>query len=162
MPGGRPPFYTSPEVMQKKIDEYFAYCDEGEEIEVYDKKRQEVLRMKRKISYTIPGLSNYLGFMNRHALLEYATERKTGKEKEFYATIMRAKSRIEQQRNEKALNGEQDPKFAQFDLKNNFAWKDQYENKDVPATVEDVSDELKARIIANVKGGGACSGGEHE
>jgi len=60
-PVGRLPFYPDPAQMQKKIDEYFDYCDAGEEIEVYSKKQQEVVKMVQKIPYTVPGLSHYLG-----------------------------------------------------------------------------------------------------
>ena len=48
------------------------------------------------------------------------------------------------------------PGIAAMTLKNKHKWKDQFEKKDIPADIEDVSDELKARIIANVK----CSGVE--
>ena len=116
-PVGRPPFYTDPAVMQIKMDEYFAKCDAGEELEVYDKKREVVHKIKRKIPYTVPGLVYHLGFGDDQALDYYR-----GKSKEFSVTITHAWKRIERQRNEKALTGDQEPRFAQFDLGHNFKW----------------------------------------
>lgn len=63
---GRPRQFDSPEEMQKAIDNYF------EEAEIP----------------TITGLTLRLGFINRHALLNYE-----GYSEEYYATIKRAKSR---------------------------------------------------------------------
>jgi hypothetical protein len=49
--------------------------------------------------------------------------------KEFSDTVTRAKARIEQQRIEKPLVGLHDSKMAQFDLKNNFKYKDKVETE---------------------------------
>ena len=149
-PNGRPPFYTDPKVMQEKIDDYFNHCDEGVITEVYSKKKQEVITMVQKIPYTVPGLSNYLGFVSRRSFLDYERNRKSGEateiDREFALTIKRARQRIEQQRNEMALLGLQEPRFAQFDLKNNFGWKDQ-QNVQVDAEIKHgISDDLKALI----------------
>ena len=47
------------------------------------------------------------------------------------------------------------PGIAAMTLKNKHKWRDQVDTLQVPAKVEDVSDELKARIIANVKSSSA-------
>ena len=120
-PVGRPPFFTDPEVMQAKMDEYFVICDKGEEIDVYDKKRQEVCKVTQKIPYTVPGLVYHLGFGDDHGLDYYK------KKDKFLGTITRAWKRIERQRNEKALTGDQEPRFAQFDLSHNFRWAEKKE-----------------------------------
>lgn len=130
-PIGRPPFYTDPEVMQKKIDEYFSVCDEGEKIEVYDKKKQEVITITQKIPYTVPGLAYHLGFNGRQSFLDYAKNRKTTeitadeweKIERFADAIKRAKFRIESQRAIQLLDTT-NPVGKIFDLKNNFGWKD--------------------------------------
>lgn len=121
MPAGRPPLFDSPEEMQAKIDSYFTACDEGTLQEVYDQKRKTVVSIKQRIPYTVPGLAYHLGFATRKGLFDYERKEK------FRNTVTRAKLRIERQRNEKAISGEQDPRFAQFDLKNNFDWQDKQE-----------------------------------
>ena len=126
-PVGRPPKYKTAKELQKKIDEYFLKCDEGELIEVYSKKKQEVVKIMQKTPYTVPGLSDHLGFASRQSFLDYEKKgKKEGvKDGRFTCTITRARQRIERQRNERALSGEQESRFAQFDLKENFGWKDQ-------------------------------------
>jgi len=138
-PGGRPPIYTNPEEMESKAEEYFSKCDTGEEIEVLAK-NGTVVKITKKIPYTVPGLSHHLGFATRKGVFDYKQKG------EFRNTITRALQRIERQRNEKALTGEQEPRFAQFDLKNNFGWKDQ-QNVQVDAEIKHgVSDDLQALI----------------
>jgi len=136
-PEGRPPMYDDPELMQTGIDEYFEKCDVGEEIEVYSQKKKEVIKYTRKTPYTVPGLAYYLGFASRNALLDYA------KKAEFQGTITRAKLKIELQRNEQALGGAVDSKFSQFDLKNNFGWRDQQDINLKVKTLEDVIADLE-------------------
>jgi len=116
-PAGSKPYYEDLEEMQERIEEYFKLCDEGREIERYDRKRQVVHKYREAIPYTIPGLAYYLGFEDRHGLQDYE------KKIEFHATIARARTRIEQQRVERALTGEQESRFAMFDLTNNSGYK---------------------------------------
>jgi len=121
------------------MDEYFKHCDTGEEQEVIAK-NGTVVKITKKIPYTVPGLVYHLGFGDSSALDEYKVK------PSFNGTITRAWKRIERQRNEKALTGEQEPRFAQFDLKNNFGWKDQ-QNVQVDAEIKHgVSDDLQALI----------------
>ena len=100
MPAGRPKKFTDVEVLQEKIDKYFADCDE------------------RKAKYTVPGLARALGFVSRVSVWEYS------KRPEFTNTIKGALLKMEQQRAEDLLT-ENNPVGKIFDLKNNFGWKDQ-------------------------------------
>jgi len=146
---GRPPLYTDPTIMQAVIDDYFKVCDEGEEIERYDNRKKTVIKIKEKRPYTVPGLAYHLGFDCRDSLLKYCDRAKkedaTELQKDFFRTIRRAKTRIEQQRNQNALTGAQDPRFSQFDLSCNFGWIDKKEVKLDVSTLEDKLRELESR-----------------
>ena len=136
--------YDDPAIMQVEIDNYFAACDKGEEIEVYDKKRQEVHRINQKIPYTVPGLVYALGFGEDSALDWYKTK------EEFLGTIKRAWKRIELQRNQKALTGEHDPRFSQFDLNCNFKWIERKELS-IPELTQLSDEELDERLKRLIK-----------
>lgn len=133
-PGGAPPKYSSVTVLQKKIDEYFEKCDKGEIIQALNRKG-EVYEIIRKIPYTVPGLAYHLGFANRHSVWDYKQRPK------FTNTITRALLKIQAQRNEGALTGTHDSKFSQFDLKENFGWKDT-QNIKVDG-LDDIADRIK-------------------
>ena len=104
---GRPLKYEpDPEgvkAFSKKCDEYFVDCD------------------LREAPYTIPGLAYFLGFLDRHSVINY-----TGKPA-FYATLKAARSRIERQRVENLVSGKGSCPGQIFDLKNNFDYKDKIE-----------------------------------
>jgi hypothetical protein len=115
-PGGRPPFFTSVEEMQKKIDMFFEECDgkvftdkDGNPMRNKDGK---IIRDDRR-PYTITGLALALGFTSRQALLNYE-----GKE-EFVDTIKRAKARVERY-SEERLYDNHGSNGAKFALANNF------------------------------------------
>ena len=116
MAGGRPPFFSSVEEMQKAIDEYFEECDGrvllDEDGKPMRNKDGKVIRDDRR-PYTITGLALALGFNSRQALLNYE-----GKE-EFHDTVRRAKARVERYAEERLYdkNGSNGAKFA---LANNF------------------------------------------
>lgn len=99
---GRPRKYSEVEKLQKKIDEYFDFCDEKE------------------LRYTVPGLAYHLGFLDRRSITVYKENAK------FFPTIKKALLRIESQRNQELLN-ENNSTGKIFDLKNNFGWKDRQE-----------------------------------
>jgi len=123
---GRPLLYKTAAALQEKVDEYFTYCDNRiVEINVPNKTSGtiEVIGVNKPEPYTWPGLAYHLGFADRQSLLDY------GKREAFSCTVTRAKLKIESQRNLAALEGQQDCKFAQFDLKNNFGWKDKQEHE---------------------------------
>ena len=94
MPAGRPPLYSDPEVLQERIDEYFA---------------QEDLKI------TIYGLILYCGFCDRQSF--YAYEKKP----EFSHTIKKARSKIAGYYESKLLGNT--TAGAIFALKN-FGWSD--------------------------------------
>ena len=101
MPGGRPPFYKTPEELQEKVDEYFYTLPEDEKV-------------------TITGLVLYLGFESRQSFYKY------GDDKKFSYTIKKAHSRIENHY-ENLIQGNNvaGPIFA---LKN-LQWKDKTESE---------------------------------
>jgi len=106
MPPGAPRKFKSPEELQKKIDAYFAECDE------------------KKKPYTISGLALALD-TTRRTLLDYQNEPNLAA---FSHTITRAKARIETFVEESLFQ----PKITQgvaFNLKNNFGWIDKQEHE---------------------------------
>ena len=117
---GRPLLFESEEDLQEKIASYFQYCDKGEIIEVYDKKKQEVVSIVRKIPYTVSGLCLYLD-CDRKTIINYS------KKDEFFHTIKRAKVKIENNLEVGSLNGSLQATPCIFNLKNNFEWVDKSE-----------------------------------
>ena len=103
MPAGRPRIYNSPDEMQEQIDAYF---------------------IQPGVIPTVPGLAYFLGFANKHSLIDYA-------EKEEYSfTVSRAKSRIELVRAETLVHPDlKNCNGIKFDLQNNFGWKDKTETE---------------------------------
>lgn len=117
--GGRPKKFNRVEEMQKKIDQYFKECDSNV-VEVYDKKREEVVEMKSPKPYTVEGLCVVLD-MDRVSLLNYE------KDKEFFSTIKKAKNKILNNLAERSLEGSNSPAVSIFLLKNNYNYKDKTE-----------------------------------
>lgn len=119
--GGRPVAFESVEVLENKINDYFKVCDEIGE------------------PYTITGLADHLE-VTRQTLLNY-----TNKDTEFFATIKKAKTKIERQYELRALKGEYNSAVAIFLMKNNFGYVDKTE-QEVKVTertkAEKLSDEL--------------------
>jgi hypothetical protein len=118
---GRPPFFHTPEEMQKKIDEYFELC-KGEPLcdkegnVLTDKYGSPVIVGARPL--TVTGLALALGFTSRQALLNYQEK------DEFVDTITRAKSIVEQYAEERLFDKE-GANGAKFSLTNNFkGWSD--------------------------------------
>lgn len=109
--GGRPPKYTKVEEMQKKINKYFADCDNN------------------KKPYTITGLGLALD-MSRQDLINYSNK------EEFFDTIKKAKARVENYLEERLINDNSATGII-FNLKNNYGWKDKQENINVGVSYED-------------------------
>ena len=115
-PGGRRPKFETAEELQGAIEEYFKSCfitatnSEGEEYQ------------KRIRPWTVTGLAYHLG-MTREGLLHYE-----GKGGEFADTITHAKTRIEMYNEEQLHRGQGKTNGIQFNLKNNFNWKDKQEH----------------------------------
>jgi hypothetical protein len=121
MPAGRPLKYADINKLQQDIDNYFSTCDKGKEIEVYDKKAQEVKKITIPIPYTITGLAIALNTC-RQTLLNYEVM------PEFLDTIKNAKQRVENYAELRLMTGDLFPASAIFALKNH-GWKDQQEIK---------------------------------
>jgi len=146
---GCPPYYTDAEEMEKRINEYFDLCDEGQQITRWNPKKKEAETLIRQVPYTVPGICNYLGFDHRNALRDY------GMKPAFSSTIARARQRIEQQRVELALLGEHDARFSMFDLTNNFGYKAEQDIIVTPIqrrTYTAIEEQaLRAQAIADAK-----------
>lgn len=102
---GRERFLKSPQEMREKAEVYFARCDEEER------------------SYTMPGLALALGFSERHAIAAYARLYP-----EFADTVAWLRSKIEEQRVQRLIDGKGSTPGQIFDLKNNFGYTDKVEN----------------------------------
>lgn len=113
--GGKPPMYTSPEELSKKVDSYFEDED----------------------SPTWSGLALYLGFNSRQALNYYMDE-KPG----YLDPLKKALLKIEIEY-EKGLAG-RNPAGSIFALKN-FGWTDRQEvvSRNVNYNSELTQDEIK-------------------
>ncbi len=118
--GGRPLKFKSVEELQNKIDAYFEYCDSNNK------------------PYTVSGLALALD-TDRITLIRYEER------DEFSNTIKRAKQKVENQFEERAICGEYNPTMAIFLMKNNFKYEDRIQ-QDVAVTektkAEKLSDEL--------------------
>ena len=112
-PGGRPLKFTSVEDLQKRIDEYFAYCDSRMVVKVT--KQGDVVDVNVPRPYTLSGLAVYLD-CSRQTLLNYARDEK------FFDTIARAREKCENFTEEQLFEG--NDRGAKFSLTNNFGWSD--------------------------------------
>ena len=113
--GGRPLIFKTPEAMQKKIDEYFDYCDNRIQ-QVYHPKSNSVIEVVKPAPYTILGLCRVLG-MERQSLLNYAEKDK------FFDTIKAAKAKVGEDVETRSFEGA--AAGAIFNLKNNFGYMDE-------------------------------------
>jgi hypothetical protein len=99
MPVGRPPKFKKLNVFSRRVNEYFKTAQEP---------------------FTIAGLCLFLG-LSYEGLREYEAK------EEFSATVKEAKLKIEDHINKKGLTGAYNSNMVQFNLKNNFGWKDKQE-----------------------------------
>ena len=140
---GAPPFYKTPEEMQKRIDEYFKECEghlltDSDGRPLLDKNGFPIMYGTRPL--TITGLALALGFNSRQALLNYQAK------KEFHDTVTRAKAVVERYAEER-LYDKDGANGAKFSLANNFeGWKEKQQieadvKNDVTISVELVDDE---------------------
>ena len=99
---GRPPKWTTPEMLQKDIDKYFEECEKtGEPL-------------------TITGLAIALDTY-RQTLMNYEEK------DEFVDTIKKAKQRIENFAEKKLYDKDVPTTGVIFNLKNNYGWVDRQE-----------------------------------
>lgn len=122
--GGRPLKFQSVEQLQTLIDKYFYECDETNE------------------PYTITGLACALD-TDRAALVRY--EHKD----EFYNTIKRAKRKVEEQFEKRALQGKYNPTIAIFLMKNNFGYQDKVDLSVEQVEEDPISKALKESMNSN-------------
>lgn len=106
-PGGRPPKWTDPKVVQKLGEAYFDSLPKDE--------NGMYLRPP-----TITGLARALD-TTRATLVDYEEK------DEFLNTIKALKSRCEEWVEENGLMGRSNATFSIFNLKNNYGWKDKIE-----------------------------------
>jgi len=81
------PTYTNPEVMQAKIDEYFAECEKGIEVIHVTGKGEKVPLIKPRVP-TVEGLLRVLGFATRKSLIDYEAK------PAFVNVVRRAKNKL--------------------------------------------------------------------
>lgn len=130
--GGRPLKFKTVEILQKKIDAYFADCDphliEVTEF-ILDPVLKEYLqkvvsRMSDQKPYTITGLALALD-TSRETLLEYQGLVEGRKKKDKYAdAIKKAKLRCQNYAESHLFSGK-NATGAIFNLKNNYKWRDE-------------------------------------
>jgi hypothetical protein len=120
MPAGRPPLYETPEEMQIGIDQYYAECKENEE------------------PLTVSGLAYTLG-MSTETLRAY------GEKDGFSATVNKAKQKVERSIESGMMRG-LNATGCIFNLKNNFGWKDQTEQKINMGITDMTEEQLDAKI----------------
>ena len=113
---GKPRKFKSPEEMQKAIDEYF------DEITITKTNNEGKEYQKYVRPPTVTGLAYALG-TTRKTLLDYQNKY----EEEYRNTITRAKTKIEMYSEEQLYRGQGKTNGIQFNLKNNFGWKDKQE-----------------------------------
>jgi len=116
-PGGRSPFFKTPEELQVKINEYFAGGYRKRKTIVGNKK--EGYREIEIPDITISDLVIFLGFCDRQSFYDLE------KRKEFTHTIKRARTFIE--REYESLLKDGNPAGAIFALKN-FGWIDRQDH----------------------------------
>lgn len=102
MPAGRPLLFGSVEELQKRIDDYFHYCDRKEK------------------PYTITGLAVFLD-TSRQTLINYEGRN------EYFDTIKKAKDQCEAYLEEGMMTNKLNPTACIFSAKNNYGWRDKQE-----------------------------------
>lgn len=118
-PGGRPLLFKTPEELDEKIQEYFAYCD-NRMVEVMNKDTGETFFLNKPAPYTMSGLALAVG-VDRRTIVNYANK------DEFFPTINKARQKVEAQLEEKMMEKEHFSPGQIFVAKNNFGWVDKAE-----------------------------------
>ena len=131
-PGGRPRAFTDPEDLERRIDEYFADCDKGREVEELTK-RGELVRYTKRRPYTVEGMADWLK-VNPETIRNY------GKTDEYFEIISRARNKIHQSWVEMGLTDTYNSKITALCLAaNNPAYRINQDNTlNVRLSIEDV------------------------
>lgn len=106
--------------MQEVIDAYFKKCDNAVEWVMTKEGPQQ---LPSPDPYTIEGLADALD-LTRHGLLHYE---KDSNYKEFFTTVLRAKQKVQANLVTGGVKGRFNANSTNFNLKNNFGYKDQQE-----------------------------------
>lgn len=114
---GQPPAFNSPEELESKIAEYFAFCDARIQ-HVYSPKADAVIEVINPAPYTMSGLARACG-VDRQTILNYAAK------DEYFGTIKAARERVHEDVETRLM--EKQATGAIFNLKNNFGWVDKTE-----------------------------------
>ena len=148
-PGGRPPIFSDPEVLQEQVDQYFIHCDET----LIDKpiiRKGETFLQQVTTPYTMAGLALWLG-MSRDALNRYRHDDK------FCDVLTQARNKVESNNVTMGLLGIYEPKLNALNLASNFGYATRSEvhneNEEVDTSTKDDQDELKriAKEIAQLR-----------
>jgi len=115
---GRPPLYDDPVAMQKRIDEYFRYCDNRTADKTDDDGK--TVTYPNPEAYTMAGLCHWLGFDDRQRLEEYQ------KKKAFTVIVKRARMKV--QSFWEGRLADRAPVGSIFWLKNHAGYRDQTEH----------------------------------
>ena len=115
---GRPKKFETVEELQALIDEYFVWCDSR--IETTLTKEGDLVDKPNPRPYTVEGLAVWLD-MDRHTLFDYE---KLPTHAMFHHTIKKAKARVLQNLQERALDGKNNAAVTIFNLKNNFMFRE--------------------------------------
>lgn len=112
----RPKKYEDIELFNKKVEDYFNYCDENNK------------------PYTMSGLAYFLD-MDRKSLLNYS------KDEKFFPTIKKARQRVEMMLEEQLYRLGNNSGVI-FNLKNNFGWIDKIEDTENEEAITNATDIL--------------------
>ena len=104
--GGKPAYYTSPEQLQVKVDEYFVDIKAGFKDEVITKKG-DVQKVMRHKPPNLAALALHLGFANIAGMYRYEHA-----SKEYGEVIAQARSTIEHLVVEGGMMGHYEPKIT--------------------------------------------------
>lgn len=110
---GRPLSFNNKEELQKKIDEYFTYCDNRIK-SVFIPKLGDHVTLSEPAPYTMSGLARWLG-IDRRTLVNYSHK------EEFFPTIREARQKVEEDVETRMMETKNE-KGAKFSLTNNFGW----------------------------------------
>lgn len=149
-PGGRPLKFKTVEILQEKIEAYFASCfeEQWEDVPtrtesgglILDDKGKRIYTPVKKIvnikPVTITGLAVALG-CDRETLLNYE------KKEEFFGTIKAAKTKIHEYVESCLFKG--NAAGIIFNLKNNFNWKDKTEVETSDKGLNEILNEIDRR-----------------
>lgn len=122
MTAGRPAIYSSPEELQKKIDDFFMWCEESERVPLQDE------------------LAYFLGFSSRQSLTDYQ------KREDFSYIIERAKLRCGIEINQLGLQNKLNAQLVKLNLSSNYGYSDKAEiehssKTPINITIEGVSSD---------------------